>query len=60
MSTERHLKVVQFNWEATENDCITGLRLKVFSGVNMVTDADVYSIKTVNNTVQRQINYHII
>lgn len=55
MSTERHLKVVQCNWESNENDCITGLRLKVFHGVNMVSQASVYSRKTdklPHNTVQ--------
>ena len=51
LSTERHLKVVQCNWEATENDCITGLRVKVFPGVNLVSEANVYSSRTVNNTV---------
>ena len=51
MSTERHLKVVYFNWELNENGCITGIGVKVFHGVNLVSEANVYSKKTVHNPV---------
>ena len=47
LSTERHLKVVYCNWELNENDSITGIGVKVFPGVNLVSEANVYSRRTV-------------
>ena len=59
LSTERHLKVVYCNWELNENGCITGIGVKVFHGVNLVSEANVYSSRTVNNTIQYSKQYHI-
>ena len=70
LSTKRHLKVFNCNWEPIENGYITRLTVKVFWAIHMVAEADVWAVKnsitqctiqyiTVHNTVYNSTQYII-